>query len=157
MASNLSWSMVVDSNNAITDSKMTVEILAIKEKVTFDLVKIFTDFMEYTQCQMRVIANGVKQKLADDLARASDVKLTPVEMKKELTAMWDRLVGGTWFKPGGGVSSMKKKVDEGLAKATLIELDVMLKLNLITKEQHVIRLAEIETEEAKIEAKATKK
>ena len=124
MASNLSWSMAVDKDNVITGSEMTVEILAMKEKLTFDLVKIFADFMKASQVQMRVIANGVKQKLADDLARATDVKLTPQEMKVELTALWDRLVSGYWFKPPSEKAAEKlareaeaKKAKEVIEKA----------------------------------------
>ena len=129
--SNLSWSMAVDKDNVINGSEILVEILATKEKVTFDLVKLFAGFMKFSQVQMRCIANGVKQKLADDLARAADVKLTPKEMKEELAAMWDRLIDGKWFKPGGGVSSMKKKIDAAKDKATPKELEVLKKLGLI--------------------------
>ncbi len=108
--SNLSWSMDVDKGNVIIGSEMVVEILAIKEKLTFDLEDLFPGFMDLDQVQMRCVANGVKQKLADDLARKSDEKLTPVEMKAELQALWDRLVSGYWFKPPS------EKVAEKLAR-----------------------------------------
>lgn len=120
--SNLSWSMKVNEGNKIIDSKIVVEILAIKEKVTFDLEKLFKDFMKFSQCQMRIIANGVKQKLADDIAKPADVKLTPQEMKVELKALWDRLVEGNWFKIAHASST--KKVAE--LKEELVEQAVKL-------------------------------
>jgi hypothetical protein len=99
--SNLSWSLV--------DSKLTVEVLALEQKITFDLVELFPTFMDFEPIQQKVIANGVKQKLADHVARTTDVKLTPAEMVTELKAMWVRLtVDKMWNSGKGGGGGFKK-------------------------------------------------
>jgi len=98
--SKLSWSLI--------DSTMVVEILATQAKVSFDLAKIFPDFPSYNDVQKHTIANGIKQKLADHLARPTDMTLTPVEMKTELLASWDRLCSGHWNVEGRGGGGIKK-------------------------------------------------
>ena len=121
--SNLSWSLA--------ESKLTVEVLALKQKMTFGLDMLFPDFLKYDNVQQMTIAYGVKQKLADHVARSADVKLTPAEMVVELKALWNRItVDKLWNKPGEGKSTMKKRVDEAVAKASPAELAVLKKLGL---------------------------
>lgn len=112
--SNLSWSL--------DESRLTVEVLAIAQKITFDLVELFPDFMSFDNIQQMVVANGAKQKLGDHVARTTDVKLTPAEMVIELKAMWKRLtVDKQWNSGKGGGGGIKKaelqaKVNEQQAK-----------------------------------------
>ena len=121
--SKLSWSL--------DGSKMTVEVLEIKKKLTFDLAEIFPDFVKLKDVQQKMIANGAKQKLADSLARSADVTLTAQEMVTELQALWARLVAGNWNRPGGEAkATMKKKLEEAKEKATPAELAVLKKLGL---------------------------
>jgi len=121
--SNLSWSLA--------ESKLTVEVLALKQKMTFGLDMLFPGFAKYDNVQQMTIAYGVKQKLADHVARSADVKLTPAEMVVELKALWNRItVDKLWNKPGEGKSTMKKRVDEAVAKASPAELAVLKKLGL---------------------------
>ena len=112
--SKLSWSL--------TDSTLAVEVLATKTKVTFDIAKLFPKFMEMSDVQQRTIANGLKQKLADHLARSADVALTPQEMVTELNALWERLCSGHWNMEGKGTSRVK--VSE--LKAQVVEKDELL-------------------------------
>ena len=112
--SKLSWSL--------TDSTLAVEVLATKTKVTFDIAKLFPKFMEMSDVQQRTIANGLKQKLADHLARPTDMALTPQEMVVELNALWERLCSGHWNMEGKGTSRVK--VSE--LKAQVVEKDELL-------------------------------
>ena len=98
---NLSWDL--------DKSKLVVTILANKEKLTFDLAKIYPDFAKYTDVQQKLIAYGTKQKLADKVAKPSDEKLTPSEMEVELKALWNRLVDGVWRIEGESRNTKLKK------------------------------------------------
>jgi len=117
--SNLSWDLA--------DSKLVVEILATKQKLTFDLAKVYPDFAKYTDVQQKLIAYGTKQKLADKVAKPSDEKLTPSEMEAELKALWSRLVDGVWRIEGESRSTKLKKAWDS-ADAT--ERKVLEKLGL---------------------------
>lgn len=142
--SNLSWDIV--------DTKLVVEILAIKRKVSFDMGKVFPDYGKYTAVQQKTIANGLKQKLADHLARPTDMKLTPVEMIVELEALWKRLTTGHWNMEGTAKDTMKKRVDSAVVAATPEELAVLVKLGLAPAPEK-----EPETEQPKPEIKLNKK
>lgn len=98
---NLSWDLV--------DAKLTVTILATKQKLTFDLAKIYPDFTKMSDVQQKLIAYGTKQKLADKVAKPEVEKLTPTEMKLELDSLWKRLVDGVWRIEGESRSSKLKK------------------------------------------------
>lgn len=99
--SNLSWEL--------DKAKLTVTILATKQKLTFDLTKIYPDFDKLSDVQQKLIAYGTKQKLADKVAKPTDEKLTPAEMKVELDALWKRLVDGVWRIEGESRSTKLKK------------------------------------------------
>jgi len=120
--SNLSWSLV--------DSKLTVEVLALEQKITFGLVELFPTFMDFEPIQQKVIANGAKQKLGDHVARTAEVKLTPAEMVTELKAMWKRLtVDKQWNSGKGGGGGIKKAELQAKAnelEAKLAEQDIKL-------------------------------
>ena len=122
--SKLSWSLV--------DAIMTVEILATKTKVSFDMTKIFQGFKGMSDVQKKVIANGIKQKLADHLARPLDMTLTPVEMHEELKALWKRLCEGHWNKEGTGTRTAKLTV--AWEKASKDERVILTKLGLKPKD-----------------------
>jgi len=117
--SNLSWDLV--------DSKLVVEVLASKQKLTFDLTEIYPDFATYTDVQQKLIAYGAKQKLADKVAKPSDEKLTPAEMQVELKALWERLVDGVWRIEGESRSTKLKKAWDAASAA---ERKVLEKLGL---------------------------
>jgi len=116
---NLSWDLA--------DSKLIVEILASKQKLSFALDKIYPDFAKYTDVQQKLIAYGTKQKLADKVAKPSDEKLTPAEMQSELKALWDRLVDGVWRIEGESRSTKLKKAWDS---ADASERKVLEKLGL---------------------------
>ena len=118
--SNLSWDLA--------DSKLVVEILATKQKLTFDLAKVYPDFAKYTDVQQKLIAYGTKQKLADKVAKPSDEKLTPSEMEAELKALWSRLVDGVWRIEGESRSTKLKKAWD---TATNGDRKVLKKLGLM--------------------------
>jgi len=116
---NLSWDLA--------DAKLVVTVLANKQKLTFDLAKIYPDFSKLTDVQQKLIAYGTKQKLADKVAKPSDEKLTPAEMQAELKALWDRLVDGVWRIEGESRSTKLKKAWDA---ADTDERKVLTKLGL---------------------------
>jgi len=121
--SNLSWDLV--------DTKLIVTILATKKKLSFDLIKLFPDYAKMNDVQKKVIAYGVKQKLADKCAREKDVKLTPAEMESELSALWDRLVSGIWRVEG---ETRASKIKAAWDKASASDKAVLTKLGLKPKD-----------------------
>ena len=121
--SNLSWDL--------DGSKLIVDVLAISKKLTFDITEIYTDFDKYTDVQQKLIAYGLKQKLADKVAKPSVEKLTPTEMLTELKALWEQLVGGIWRVAGIGGTS---KVQTAWDKASASDQKVLVKLGLKPKD-----------------------
>jgi len=121
--SKLSWSLV--------ETKLVVEILATQAKVTFDIGEIYPNFMDMSDVQQRVIANGLKQKLADHLARTKDMVLTPIEMKTELEVLWERLCNGHWNVEGKG--GRVAKIDTAWGAASDTEKAILTKLGLKPK------------------------
>ena len=120
--SNLSW--------ALEGPTLLVEVLAIEKKLSFDVTEIYPLFLEYTEVQQKIIANGLKQKLADCLARNADEKLTPLEMVEELNAMWERLVAGNWNRPGsnkgGGIKKAELQATVTAQQAKLDDMGIKL-------------------------------
>jgi len=116
---NLSWDL--------DKAKLVVTILATKQKMTFDLTKIYPNFATLKDVQQKLIAYGAKQKLADKCAREKDVKLTPSEMVTELKALWERLVDGVWRIEGESRSTKLKKAWDS---ADAAERKVLTKLGL---------------------------
>ena len=117
--SNLSWELA--------DSKLTVTVLATKVKLTFDLAKIYPGFDKMTDVQKKLIAYGTKQKLADKVAKPSDEKLTPAEMKLELDALWKRLCDGVWRIEG---ESRSTKIQKAWDTASASDKVILTKLGL---------------------------
>ena len=117
--SNLSWDL--------DQAKLIVTILATKVKLTFDLVKIYPGFDKMTDVQQKLIAYGTKQKLADKVAKPSDEKLTPAEMKLELEGLWKRLVDGVWRIEG---ESRSTKIQKAWDAASASDKVILTKLGL---------------------------
>ena len=104
-------------------------------KQSFDLTRMFGDFVELDTVQRHIIGYGVKQKLADSCAKKLDEKLTAEERRDTMTAVWDRLIAGEWNTKGISRQTVKKRIDEGVEKASPEELEVLLKLKIITQAQ----------------------
>ena len=120
--SNLSW----DLEGHI----LTVTVLATKTKVSLDLSKLFSDFDKLSDVQQKVIAYGVKQKLADKVAKPLDEKLTPSEMVAEIKALWEQLVKGVWRVVAESRETIVRKAWD---KASKSDREVLEKLGLKPK------------------------
>lgn len=117
--SELSWELI--------DAKLIVEILATKDKLSFDLTKIWPDFIEYKLVAKNLAAYGVKQKLADKVAKSADEKLTALEKKAALLGLWDQLVKNVWRVAGvSGIKMSELKSELATAKDQLSEKDKKL-------------------------------
>ena len=125
--SNLSWQL--DKEKMV----LIVEILAINKKVSFKLSSLFEKIGTFEEVQIMVIANGVKQKLGDALARAKDVKLTPEEMVTTLEEVWRRLaVDKKWNVEGKGLRG--GKIKSAWDRANPNERTILEKLGLKPKD-----------------------
>lgn len=75
--------------------------------------------------------HGLCQKLIDSTAGMNSKDYTDKERADKVAEVWKTLKEGSWRKPGEGMSTMKKKVDEAKTKATPEELEVLKKLGLV--------------------------
>ena len=102
-----------------------------EETMSFDLAKLFPDFMKLTEVQKTIVFYGVKQKLSDCIARPGDMSLTIREKKDEMEKVFNRLAEGKWNSQGEGKASVKKRATELAKTANKVELGIMKKLGLI--------------------------
>lgn len=74
--------------------------------LTINIAELFVDLFDRDEAEFGCIVNGVKQKLADTIARSKDEKLTEQEKRDAQEALWTRMsVERKWNMPkqGGGV------------------------------------------------------
>ena len=129
--SNLSW----DLDGHI----LTVTVLATKTKVSLDLTKLFAGFDKMSDVQQKIVAYGVKQKLADKVAKPLDEKLTPSEMVAELKALWEQLVKGIWRV---AAESRETIVQKAWDKASKADRKILEKLGLKPKPKPTVTAEE---------------
>lgn len=102
----------------------------------FEMVDLWTEFLDWNEVQMNAGAYGVKQKLADYCAQSADAKYTPAERHDRMAELWDRLTdpdNPQWNIKGEGRTS---KIDKAVTNANKTELKTMLKLGLITQAKY---------------------
>ena len=85
-----------------------------------------------TTQQINCSVYGLAVKLVRCTAGMNNDTYSDAERSAKIDECWEHMKGNNWNKPGTGVSTMKKKVDEAASKATPEELAVLKKLGLVT-------------------------
>jgi hypothetical protein len=97
--------------------------------------------------------HGLCQKLIDSTAGMNSKDYTDEERADKVAEVWTTLKTDQWTKPGEGKATMKKKLTNALANATITEAKMMLKLGLVSREEFDDRRVKLDREAA---AKAKK-
>lgn len=121
---------------------------------SYDLAKIFPDFLKLDEIQQLTVGYGIKQKLSDKTAASKDAKLTNAERKAAMDETWKQLtVDKKWTsgKGGFGIRITVAKVD----KATEAIQAIMKKYKVKEAVAKEI-LGELEAIKVKIEANTSK-
>jgi hypothetical protein len=111
MAKNMTWTVKLDS------SRLQVKHSENGREQAFYLNKIFPTWEQMTEVQKRIVTNGVKQRLADKLAKSKDEKLTVAERVASVQATWDLLLSGQYTateRATRGPSVTLSKLEEGV-------------------------------------------
>ena len=100
---------------------------------SYDLGAVFPEILDYTDVQLKVIAYGVKQKLADSCARPSDQTLTYGERVAVMAGLYDQLVAGKWSDRKGSDRISVKAIKDKVAtmELTKSQREVLSQLGLI--------------------------
>lgn len=61
------------------------------EDLHLNMTDLFPDFLDMDEVECNVILNGVKQKIADTIARSKEEALTEAEKREAQLTLWERL------------------------------------------------------------------
>ena len=95
-----------------TDVVLTCTLPESGLTANFDMTLLYPDFNNLPAVVQTALMYGIKQKLADSIAKGADVKLNDEEAKDVMTARYEDICAGNWNVVGTARSSIKKDADE---------------------------------------------
>jgi len=70
----------------------------VEPQLDLEMIDLFPEFKDMTDCQQQCILNGVKQKMDDSIARSKDMTLTEGEKRQIQEDLWNQILSGEWNK-----------------------------------------------------------